>query len=146
MNILSINNLSKMGREAPLFKNVTFGLNEGEKAAIIGRNGTGKSTLLNVIAGVLNADDGQITINKLSGVSYLPQNPEFDSENTIREHIFKSTSPKLELINEYEDLCDKMGVGLTNGQQKRFDELTLEMDKGDLWNYESQIRSILGTL
>jgi len=146
MNILSVNGLSKMGREAPLFKNVTFGLNEGEKAAIIGRNGTGKSTLLNVIAGVLNADDGQVIINKLSGVSYLPQNPEFDSENTIREHIFKSKSPKLEIINEYEDLCDKMGEGLTNGQQKRFDELSLEMDKGDLWNYESQIRSILGTL
>ena len=135
-----------MGREKPLFQEVTFGLNEGDKAAIIGRNGTGKSTLLNVIAGVLPADDGQITINKLSGVSYLSQNPEFDGENTIREHIFKSESPKLKIINEYEDLCDKMADGLTNGQQSRFDALTLEMDKGDLWNYESQIRSILGTL
>ena len=135
-----------MGREAPLFKDVTFGLNEGDKAAIIGRNGTGKSTLLNVIAGVLPADDGQITINKLSGVSYLPQNPEFDGENTIRKHIFKSESPKLKIITEYEDLCGKMADGLTNGQQKRFDELTLEMDKGNLWNYESQIRSILGVL
>jgi ATP-binding cassette subfamily F protein uup len=146
MNILSVSNVSKMGREAPLFKDVTFGLNEGDKAAIIGRNGTGKSTLLNVIAGVLPADDGQITINKLSGVSYLPQNPEFNGENTIREHIFKSESPKLKLINEYEDLCEKMADGLTNGQQSRFDALTLEMDKGDLWNYESQIRSILGVL
>ncbi|MBR4320948.1 ABC-F family ATP-binding cassette domain-containing protein [Treponema sp.] len=146
MNILSISGLSKMGREAPLFKDVTFGLNEGDKAAIIGRNGTGKSTLLNVIAGLLPADEGQITINKLSGVSYLPQNPEFDGENTIREHIFKSESPKLKLINEYEDLCEKMADGLTNGQQSRFDALTLEMDKGDLWNYESQIRSILGVL
>ncbi|MBQ9282576.1 MAG: ABC-F family ATP-binding cassette domain-containing protein, partial [Treponema sp.] len=146
MNILSINNLSKMGREAPLFKEVTFGLNEGDKAAIIGRNGTGKSTLLNVIAGVLPADDGQITINKLSGVSYLPQNPEFEEKDTIREHIFKSESPKLKIIREYEDLCEKMADGLTNGQQKRFDELTLEMDKGNLWNYESQIRSILGVL
>lgn len=135
-----------MGREAPLFKDVTFGLNEGDKVAIIGRNGTGKSTLLNVIAGVLPADDGQITINKLSGVSYLPQNPEFDGENTIREHIFKSESPKLKIITEYEDLCDKMADGLTNGQQKRFDELTLEMDTGNLWNYENQIRSILGVL
>ena len=135
-----------MGREAPLFKDVTFGLNEGDKAAIIGRNGTGKSTLLNVIAGVLPADGGQITINKLSGVSYLPQNPEFDGENTIREHIFKSESPKLKIITEYEDLCGKMADGLTNGQQKRFDELTLEMDTGNLWNYESQIRSILGVL
>ncbi|MDY6398395.1 MAG: ABC-F family ATP-binding cassette domain-containing protein [Treponema sp.] len=146
MNILSISGLSKMGREKPLFQEVTFGLNEGDKAAIIGRNGTGKSTLLNVIAGVLSADDGQITINKLSGVSYLSQNPDFDGENTIREHIFKSESPKLKIINEYEDLCEKMTDGLTNGQQSRFDALTLEMDKGDLWNYESQIRSILGTL
>ena len=146
MNILSINNLSKMGREAPLFKEVTFGLNEGDKAAIIGRNGTGKSTLLNVIAGVLPADDGQITINKLSGVSYLPQNPEFEEKDTIREHIFKSESPKLKIIREYEDLCEKMADGLTNGQQKRFDELTLEMDTQNLWNYESQIRSILGVL
>jgi len=146
MNILSVSNVSKMGREAPLFQDVTFGLNEGDKAAIIGRNGTGKSTLLNVIAGVLPADDGQVIINKLSGVSYLPQNPEFDGENTIREHIFKSESPKLKIINEYEDLCEKMTTGLTNGQQSRFDALTLEMDKGDLWNYESQIRSILGTL
>jgi len=135
-----------MGREKPLFQEVTFGLNEGDKAAIIGRNGTGKSTLLNVIAGVLSADDGQITINKLSGVSYLSQNPDFGGENTIREHIFKSESPKLKIINEYEDLCEKMADGLTNGQQSRFDALTLEMDKGDLWNYESQIRSILGTL
>ncbi len=135
-----------MGREKPLFQEVTFGLNEGDKAAIIGRNGTGKSTLLNVIAGVLSADDGQITINKLSGVSYLSQNPDFDGGNTIREHIFKSESPKLKIINEYEDLCEKMADGLTNGQQSRFDALTLEMDKGDLWNYESQIRSILGTL
>ena len=146
MNILSVSNVSKMGREKPLFQEVTFGLNEGDKAAIVGRNGTGKSTLLNVIAGVLSADDGQITINKLSGVSYLSQNPDFDGENTIREHIFKSESPKLKIINEYEDLCEKMADGLTNGQQSRFDALTLEMDKGDLWNYESQIRSILGTL
>ncbi|WP_407428741.1 ABC-F family ATP-binding cassette domain-containing protein, partial [Treponema sp.] len=146
MNILSVNNLSKMGREAPLFQNVTFGLNEGDKAAIIGRNGTGKSTLLSVIAGTLPADDGQVIINKLSGVSFLPQNPVFDRNNTIREHIFKSESPKLKIINEYESLCEKMSDGLTNGQQLRFDELTYEMDKGDLWNYESQIRSILGTL
>ena len=146
MNILSVNGLAKMGREAPLFKEVTFGLNEGDKAAIIGRNGTGKSTLLNVIAGLLPADDGQVIINKLSGVSYLPQNPEFEEKDTIREHIFKSESPKLKIIREYEDLCEKMADGLTNGQQKRFDELTLEMDKGNLWNYESQIRSILGVL
>lgn len=146
MNILSISGISKMGREKPLFQDVTFGLNEGDKAAIIGRNGTGKSTLLNVIAGELQADDGQVVINKASGVSYLSQNPIFNGEHTIREHIFKSESPKLKLIKEYEELCEKMGDSFSASQQKRFDELSLEMDKGNLWNYEAQIRSILGVL
>ena len=146
MNILSINNISRMGREAPLFSDVTFGMDEGDKAAIIGRNGTGKSTLLSVIAGTLNADDGQVVINKSAGVSYLPQNPSFNGEDSIREHIFKSNSPKLMLINEYEDLCDKMSNGLSETEQARFDKLTLDMDSGNLWNYEAQIKSILGTL
>ena len=64
MNILSINNLAKIGREKPLFTGVTFGIQEGEKAALIGRNGTGKSTLLATIAGVLQPDEGSVVINK----------------------------------------------------------------------------------
>ena len=100
VNILSINNLAKIGREKPLFTQVSFGIQEGEKAALIGRNGTGKSTLLATIAGVLQPDEGSVVLNKEAGVSYLPQNPDFDCENTIREHIFKSNSPKLKLIRE----------------------------------------------
>lgn len=146
MNILSISNLAKMGREAPLFTNVTFGLNEGEKAAIIGRNGTGKSTMLSTIAGVLSPDEGSVVINKESGVSFLGQNPQFNPQDTIEEHIFKSNSPKLAKIREYEELCLAMENGFSAAQQNRFDSLTLEMDKGSLWNYESQVRSILSTL
>ncbi|MCR4938652.1 MAG: ABC-F family ATP-binding cassette domain-containing protein [Treponemataceae bacterium] len=88
MNLLSVKELSKIGREAPLFTGVTFGLDEGDKAALIGRNGTGKSTLLNCIAGVIVPDEGQAIFNKDAGVSFLPQNPEFNPEDTIREHIF----------------------------------------------------------
>lgn len=146
MNILSINNLAKIGREEPLFTGVTFGMNEGDKAALIGRNGTGKSTMLNTIAGVLPADEGTIVINKEAGVSFLPQNPLFEKEDTIRQHIFKSNSPKLKIIEEFMEVCHKLGENYSDSIQKRYDELNVQMEKQDLWNYESQVSSILSTL
>ena len=165
MNILSINNLAKIGREKPLFTGVSFGIQEGEKAALIGRNGTGKSTLLATIAGVLVPDEGTVVINKDAGVSYLPQTPVFNSEDTIREHIFKSKSPKLEVIREYEEICEELqqssaivSTGSTTdttdtsdtivstGLQNHYEAILHKMDTGDLWNYEAQISSILSTL
>lgn len=144
MNLLSINNLAKIGREKPLFTGVTFGIQEGEKAALIGRNGTGKSTLLNTIAGVLQPDEGTITINRECGISFLPQNPTYNAEDTIREHIFKSHSPKLNTIREYMDACSALGDD--EKSQKAYNAAMEKMDKQELWNYEAQISSILGTL
>jgi len=146
MNLLSINNLAKIGREEPLFSGVTFGLNLGDKAAVIGRNGTGKSTLLATIAGQLVPDEGTVVLNKQAGVSYLPQDPQFEPQNTIREHIFASKSAKLQIIREYQDICAQLGRQHEEAVQKRYDELMLLMDQKDLWNYESQISSILSTL
>ncbi len=146
MNLLSINNLAKIGREKPLFTGVTFGLNEGDKAALIGRNGTGKSTLLNTIAGVLQPDEGSVVINKESGVSFLPQNPVYNKDDTIRAHIFKSDSPKLQIIKDYEDVCHLMETDSSLGVQNRFAELNQKMDEKNLWNYESQVSSILTVL
>ena len=157
MNILSINNLAKIGREKPLFTGVTFGIQEGEKAALIGRNGTGKSTLLATIAGVFQPDEGTVVINKEAGVSYLPQTPLFSPDDTIREHIFKNKSPKLAVIREYEEICEEMekksaaaSTGSTTeisaGLQNRYEQIMHKMDLADLWNYEAQISSILSTL
>lgn len=147
MNILSVNNLKKIGREEPLFSNVTFGLNDGDKAALIGRNGTGKSTLLNTIAGLLAPDEGTVVINKNAGISFLPQNPSFSESDTIREHIFKSSSEKLKIIQKYLDVCEKLGsTGAESSLQKTFDELNVLMEQKDLWNYESQVSSVLSTL
>ena len=71
MNLLSIKDLTKIGREAPLFTDVTLGLDEGQKAALIGKNGAGKSTLLNCVAGVLAPDKGSVVFNKEAGFSYV---------------------------------------------------------------------------
>ena len=145
MNLLSIKDLSKIGREAPLFTNVTLGLDEGQKAALIGKNGAGKSTLLNTIAGVIAPDNGSVVFNKDSGFSYLAQTPAFDGEDTIRSHIFKNDSPKLKIIKEYQELCLSLG-NMSQAQAERFAALEKKMDDGDLWNYEAQISSILSTL
>ena len=146
MNLLSVNNLSRIGREAPLFEGVTFGLDAGDKAAIIGRNGNGKSTLLNTIYGTLPPDEGTVVFNKEAGVSFLPQNPSFDADSSIKNHIFSASSPKLNHIKEYEDICQKMQEGITDALQKEFDRLTLIMESENLWNYENQVKSILSVL
>ena len=147
MNILSINNVAKIGREEMLFTGVTFGLNEGDKAALIGRNGIGKSTLLGTIAGVLTPDEGTVVINKESGVSFLPQSPAFNPDDTIRDHIFKSNSPKLSVIKDFLETCEHLAdPEAGDGVHRRYDQLNEQMEKQDLWNYEAQVSSILSTL
>ena len=108
MNILSVKDLEKIGRDALLFTGVTFGLNEGDKAALIGRNGCGKSTLLNCIAGTLTAEKGSVVTANNCGISFLPQNPPYTPQDTIRSHIFKSSSSKLSLIQKYNEICDRL--------------------------------------
>lgn len=146
LNLLSINNLAKIGREKPLFTGVTFGLDEGDKAALIGRNGTGKSTLLNTIAGVLTPDEGTVVINKEAGLSFLPQTPLFNPEDTIKEHIFKSHSPKLQIIRQYEEALELLEKDASDLNQKKLNDIQQKMDQGDLWNYENQVSSILSVL
>ena len=150
MNVLSIKDLGKIGRDAPLFSGVTFGLNSGEKAALIGRNGSGKSTLLACIAGTLSAEEGSIVTAKECGISFLPQNPTYNPQDTIRDHIFTSESTKLATIRRYEEVCRQLGESqdqkATQRLQDQLDSLSQEMTQRDLWNYESQIRLILTTL
>jgi ATP-binding cassette subfamily F protein uup len=150
MNLLAVKNLSRNGREAPLFTNATFTLDDGEKAALIGKNGSGKSTLLSCIAGNLAPDNGEIMTAKDAGVSFLPQNPTYNNEHTIREHIFKSESAKLKAIQNYEHICTQMAgrseSEITSGLKDKLDRATEEMTKRDLWDYETHIKQILTTL
>ncbi len=149
MNLLSVSKLSRSGRERPLFQNISFGLDEGQKAALIGKNGCGKSTLLSCIAGTLESDGGTVIVNKSAGLSWLPQQPVYRPEHSIREHIFAHESPKLSIIREYETLCDDIAHttgAIATTLTERLDRVTAEMESRDLWNYENQIRSILTTL
>jgi len=144
MNLLSVSKLSKIGREATLLVNITFGFEEGEKAALIGKNGSGKSTLLNCLTGFVTPDAGTVVTNREAVVSFLPQNPVFEAQDTIRDHIFKSDSPKLRIIREYDTVCER--IAEQESLHRRLEELTHEMDSQNLWTYENRIKSILTTL
>ena len=80
MNLLTIKNFSKSITDKVLFKDADFSINEGEKIGVIGVNGTGKSTLLKMLAGLIDTDEGEVVKANKVKINYLPQNPEFEKE------------------------------------------------------------------
>ena len=92
MNLLVAENLSKSYGPNELFRDVSLGINEGDKCGLIGVNGTGKSTLLKIIAGVEEADTGSITMRNGLKIAYLPQTPEFDESLSLLQNVIKDKS------------------------------------------------------
>ena len=153
MNILTLENITKAYGERKLFDNTGFYLQEGEKAGIIGINGTGKSTLLKMIAGLEEPDEGRIVRANHVVISYLAQNPEFEPGETVIEAIIKVTkeslvqkkgtlSPEEEvtLIAEAKAMLTKLGVTdfeqkcgeLSGGQKKRLALVAVLLAPADL--------------
>ena len=114
--LLSAEQLSINFGSRQLLQNVDFYLNEGDKTGVIGINGTGKSTFLKVLAGLVQPDSGRISRRPNLQVSYLPQNPEMDDDRTILEQVFASMPPQFRALNEYEAkaMLTKLGLGETD--------------------------------
>ena len=102
MNLLSVENRSKAFGERIILENISFGINKDQKIAFIAKNGTGKTTLLNIIAGKDQPDSGQVVFRKGIHIGFLSQNPSFNEELTVEETIFATDNPILRLIQEYE--------------------------------------------
>jgi len=127
--ILSVENIYKNYSEKTLLEDITFFINDDEKIGIIGINGTGKSTLLKLIAGEEYPDAGKITYSNGIRVSYLPQNPSFEAGNTVLQQIYKYVSNDMKQALEYEakSILTKLGINdfeqdvskLSGGQKKR---------------------------
>ncbi len=130
MNLLTIENVTKSYTEKVLLNDVSFSLNEGEKVGIIGINGTGKTTLLKIIAGIEEADTGKVTKANHVIIRYLPQNPVFEKGSTILEAILKdniTNENKWTIESEAKAMLNRLGVTdynenvdyLSGGQKKR---------------------------
>ncbi len=107
MNYLSAENISKSFGEQQLFEGITFGLARGEKTAIIARNGTGKTTLLRILAGMESTDSGAFTFRNDIKVAFLEQSPELDQSLTIDELILSANTAVLTVIKHYEKVLQE---------------------------------------
>jgi ATP-binding cassette subfamily F protein uup len=139
MNLLSVEGLTKSIGEKLLFENLNFGINQGQKVALIARNGTGKTTLLNILAGLDGADSGKIVLRQDIRVAYLPQEPHFPESITILDAIFESGDKKASLVKAYEK-------AIASENKEEIDRLTQQMEDASAWDYDARIREILGVL
>ena len=144
--ILSAENLSYSYGARVLFENITFNVEEGDKYGIIGINGTGKSTLLRMLAN-REAGGGKLTIPGGIVMEYLPQEPAFDPEATVLEQIFKGDSPLMTLLRAYELAVEQMNLEPDNIKaQRRLLELQQKMDTEYAWQLESEAKAVLHQL
>ena len=147
MNIISAEGISKSYSEKILFSDIWLGVEDGDKIGLIGINGTGKSTLLKVIAGLETTDTGRIIKGNGVRVGYLEQNPSFEAGTAVLQQVFNGHSPVMELLREYEytlKKCDE-NPGDTKLEKQMLD-LMHEMDRQNAWSMESEAKTILTKL
>ena len=137
MNLLSVENISKAFGERIILENISFGINKDQKIAFIAKNGTGKTTLLNIIAGKDQPDSGQVVFRKGIHIGFLSQNPSFNEELTVEETIFATDNPILRLIQEYEHALQHPENEMA--YQKAFEQ----MERHNAWDFETQYKQIL---
>ncbi|MEO9477861.1 MAG: ABC-F family ATP-binding cassette domain-containing protein [Cyclobacteriaceae bacterium] len=144
MNYLSVEGLAKSYDERQLFENLTIGLDQGQKAALVGVNGCGKSTLLKIIAGLEKPDRGVVSFRKGIRVSILPQNPVFEDSDNVVQAVFSEDIDELNVIRDYELALHKATIDPDNAPD--ISPLLERMDQLNAWDYESQVKQMLGEL
>ena len=140
MNYLSVENISKSYGDRTLFENLSFGINKDQKIAFIAKNGSGKTTILNILTGKDQPDDGQVVVRKEIKVEFLSQEPELQEDLSIEDNIFASDNDVLKVIESYEKALENPED--IDAYQKAFDA----MDKYQAWDFETQYKQILTKL
>ena len=142
MHYLSVENLSKTYADHPLFEDISFNINEGDKVALVALNGSGKSTLLKIITGEEIPDEGKVWIHKDVQVVMLGQDAPYQADQTIADVIFGFDHPVMQALNHYESLLGK-GNSVPEAVMQQAIE---KMDALDAWHFESVVRQILSKL
>ncbi len=137
MNYLTVENISKSYGELTLFEDISFSVHKDQKIAFVAKNGTGKTSILNIISGDDEANSGTVTYRKGIAVSFLSQDPNFDNNLTVEETIFASDNPILKVIANYEK-------ALLNPEDSEAYQTAFEqMEQHEAWDFETLYKQIL---
>jgi ATP-binding cassette subfamily F protein uup len=139
MHYISAEGLTKSYGIQPLFSGISFHIEEGDKIALVARNGTGKSTLLKILAGKETPDAGKLWINKDVDVVLFEQEPVFTEDRTISENIFFHDHPVMNAIREFEALSEEQDA------EKLTDAIN-KMDELNAWDFDAKVKQVLGRL
>ncbi|MEL6811805.1 MAG: ABC-F family ATP-binding cassette domain-containing protein [Bacteroidota bacterium] len=137
MNYLSVEQISKSYGERVLFRDISFGINEGQKIGFVAKNGTGKTSLLNILSGDDTPDEGRVVFRKNLSVAFLAQEPNLNPDLTVEQTIFSSEKPILKIISTYEKAL--LNPDDPEAYQKAFDA----MDAHQAWDFETVYKQIL---
>lgn len=146
MNLITFENICKSYSEKKLIENLSFGINDGEKIGLIGVNGTGKSTLLKIVAGAEEIDSGKITKANRVRIEYLPQSPDYDENATVLEQVFKAESKELNLLGRYQDLLKKLEKEYSDKTNEELIKVQEQIDTMNLWDLENDAKAVLTKL
>lgn len=146
MNYLLVENLTKSFGIRVLFENITFGIQKGQKVALIARNGTGKTTLMNIIAGLDSPDSGQVVVRSGVTKAYLSQVQNYPSDVTVWEAIFQQKSPVTDAIKGYELALHSFEQNNSDETEKQLNDAMHEMDRLGAWDFEAKVKQVLSKL
>ena len=146
MTYLTVENLSKSFGERTLFESITFGLSKGDKTALVAPNGTGKSTLLKIIAGKEVQSSGEVMLQNDVRVGYLEQEPELNPSLTINEYILQGDSDITQIVREYERATEAQAAEFNEKTQDAFMKASAAMDAAGAWDFEQRMQQILSKL
>lgn len=145
MNYLSIDNISKAFSDKLLFENISFGIEKGEKTALVAANGTGKSTMMKILVGKEESDKGTVSYNENIRIGYLEQLPQFDPESTIQEVISTGHTDIMSVIQRYENALLNHVDDNNLSTKKELEDAISQMDGLQAWSYEQRLKQLLYT-
>ena len=146
MAVISLTSAQLAFGHHALLDHAEFSLETGERVGLIGRNGTGKSSLLKIIAGFQKLDDGLLVMQQGLKVVYVEQEPQFEAGQTVYDAVASGLGELPALLKEYDELTSQFGQGDDDKLMERMHDIQLKLDAGDAWNLKNKVETVLGRL